>query len=208
MHGETLPFDAGALGLLALFAVWGAWRGPLRQVASVVLLVGALWIAGRFGDRFQDAVAKVVTLTPEERCLAAWGVVATGCAVAASLVLGLFARRRAARHPALRVAGAALGLVKGALVLAVVAYAALAIGDQPGGGAWSERLAASRAARGAHWVVHRLREFVPAPACVVRQTDDVDRAIDRAHDPTPPGTSGGRESVGVRSAPSGAARTR
>jgi hypothetical protein len=125
--------DGVALVLLMLFALWGALRGPLRQVISLSLLLAALHLAGRLAPGLEPTVAKVTPLDGDGRAAAAWFAALFGMLVVGAILLAFLLPRVPPRRPgrAGTAAGAALGAAKGAIVLVVVAYGILAAG---GGG--------------------------------------------------------------------------
>lgn len=117
--------DAILLGLLALFAAWGALRGTARQALSLLVLGGALFGAGRLAPVLEPTVVKVAGLTAAEGLAAAWAV-AFVAALAIGAVVLAFAGHRLPHHGRGgwdRAVGGLLGLVKGACVLVIVGYA-------------------------------------------------------------------------------------
>ena len=55
-------FDLLCLGLIALFALLGAWRGLMRQIFGVVGFIGGIVLARLFAEPFGEAFAKDLSL--------------------------------------------------------------------------------------------------------------------------------------------------
>ena len=53
-----MPFDLSCAGLIAVFALWGLFRGLLRQIFGLLGLVGGIVLARMFAQPFGDAFAK------------------------------------------------------------------------------------------------------------------------------------------------------
>lgn len=119
--------DAILLLLLFLFATWGAIRGTLRQLLSIVVLGGALFAAGPLAPHIEPTVAKVAGLASGERLAAAWGVAFVCVLVLGAILVAFLAHRLRPRSRGGwdRVFGALLGAAKGACVLLIVGYALL-----------------------------------------------------------------------------------
>lgn len=130
--------DGAVLAILLAFALWGAVRGPVRQLLSLGLVVVAFVLAPRLAPRLEPLVGKVGGLVPAENAALAWGLSIFLLLVAGGLLLaaaGRFIRRLGAGGGAGRALGAALGAIKGAAVLLIVGYALLAWPTGDGGGA-------------------------------------------------------------------------
>ncbi len=121
--------DGVVLGVLLAFAVWGAMRGPLRQLLSLALLALAFVLASRLEVHAVPLVDKVSGLPMAETRALAWGLSFFVVLVAGGLLLAAARRWTAqigAGGGAGRTAGAVLGAAKGALLLLIVGYAMLA----------------------------------------------------------------------------------
>jgi uncharacterized membrane protein required for colicin V production len=164
--------EATAVVVLGLFALWGGFRGPWRQLFGLLLLAGSLWAAGTFSGRLEGLVAKVVTLEPQDRCLTAWATTFLGVFVLASVLVRFASRVAARRGPeGFRWTGAVLGLVKGALVWILGLYAVLVGWSAEPRPAFAADVEASHAA---DWTVRAagvLRPVVPLPACLAVEID-------------------------------------
>lgn len=53
-----MPFDLFCAGLVAVFALWGLFRGLVRQAFGVIGFVGGIVLARMFAQPFGDAFAK------------------------------------------------------------------------------------------------------------------------------------------------------
>lgn len=200
--GALRAGDAAVALALLLFAMWGAHRGPLRQVLSLSVLLAAFFVAGRHGALLEPTIAKLTSLGPDERMAASWLGVLFLCLVAGSIVLRFISARLAPRSEERmpRVLGGLLGLVKGGFVVIVVGYALLAAsGETPepaltrtGGGAtgeaaapeapesggWTSRLQGSVSAGCLESGSELLTRWIEVPAWVRRQMAAVDRRLE------------------------------
>jgi len=126
LSAET--FDLLAAGLLLLCGVWGFWRGVLSQLVSLaaltVALVGARWA----GPMLERPLGQVMRLSDTDVCIAAWavavGLLLLGTAVLAHGLAGLLPVR-GFPPPASRWLGGLLGVLKGAVLLVLLAYGAV-----------------------------------------------------------------------------------
>jgi uncharacterized membrane protein required for colicin V production len=164
--------EATAVVVLGLFALWGGFRGPLRQLFGLLLLAGSLWAAGTFSGRLEGLVAKVVTLEPHERCLTAWATTFLGVFVLGSVLVRFVSRVAARGGPeGFRWAGAVLGVVKGALVWVLGVYAVLIGWSAEPRPAFASDVETSSAADWTVRVAATLRRVVPLPACLAVEID-------------------------------------
>ncbi len=116
-------FDLICLGLVALFAVLGLWRGLLRQIFGILGLVGGIVLARLFSQPFGDAFAKDLSL-PVGVATAALAVAIFLVAEIAAKLVGSFLHKRLAggfTGAADRVGGFGVGAAKGLLVAWAVA---------------------------------------------------------------------------------------
>jgi len=88
-----MTFDLACLALVALFALWGAYRGLLRQIFGVAGLVGGIALARLFSRPFGDAFAKDLGLPAAVATSAMAVAIFIAAEIAASLV-GRFLHKR------------------------------------------------------------------------------------------------------------------
>lgn len=127
LAASSVWVDVAAVALLALFGLWGAFHGALRQGLGFLVLAAGFSLAGPAGPRLESSLAKIVTLSPSGTACAAWGTAFLGVLVVGGIVLHL------ARQPLNRVrlpgfdraAGALIGVVKGVMVVALLVYVLL-----------------------------------------------------------------------------------
>ena len=130
-------FDLVALGLCALFALRGAWKGFVWQAVRLVALFGALWGAGAWYGWLAERLRSWFTFLPDKAVpFVAWGLVFLGLlllgAYVAHMARGLI---RSAELSGLdRMVGLALGAAMGlglcTLVLLVGGALANAFGQR------------------------------------------------------------------------------
>ncbi|MDJ0975768.1 MAG: CvpA family protein [Planctomycetota bacterium] len=187
--------DGVALAVLLAFALWGAVRGPLRQLLSLSLIALAFLVAPRLLPHAEPLVAKVGGLGPEENAALAWGLCVFLVLVAGGLLLAALSRltgKVGAGGPGGRALGAALGAVKGAALLLLVGYALLAwpasegaatislrrdAGTAEATGSWRDT---ARRSHAANWLVRgggAVREGLILPAWIDRLMRDVDAEV-------------------------------
>lgn len=195
MHLPLAAFPVGdvtVVALLAAFALWGAWRGTLRQFLSLALLWTAFPVAARFGPRIEDSVVKAVSASGSDVRAISWLVVFAGVLVAGGVILALLQPLLGKIRPGGRASAALLGLVHGTVVLTVIGYAVLL-----GFGAHSnserlQRFERGPAVQGMQIVAGGIRRVAPLPPWLEKRLDAVDLRIDalREHGASrPPVTS-------------------
>jgi uncharacterized membrane protein required for colicin V production len=165
----SLVIDAAVLVALALFLVWGAMHGVLRQSLGLVVVALAFVAASALASLLEPSVAKVVDLPADARGAVAWLVVWVLAVVVGGVALhgarhalerGLVAR------PAGRLAGALVGLAKGILVLGVFLYAVLGTFLDSPTAPPVESLRVSRTAAALVALERRARPLLNLPASV------------------------------------------
>lgn len=178
--------DVAALVFLGLFALWGAFHGALRQLLGLLVLVAAFPVASSVYEHVEPAVAKVATLSPEGSACAAWATGWFAVVVAGGVALHFFrpaldrARLPGKADAAL---GAVVGLLKGALLLAIVIHGVLA---WQGEGEPPSIVRATRASRAADAAARIERGVAPAlrlPHAVGVRVERVHRDVDAEQRP-------------------------
>ncbi|MEO8223911.1 MAG: CvpA family protein [Gammaproteobacteria bacterium] len=119
-----VPLDYFLLGLLLVSGLVGVLRGLIREVLSLVIWAGALWVAARYGeqaasllgDRLADPVWRLWT----GRLGLFVGILFGGSILA--WLIGYFVRRSAITGTD-RVLGMLFGLARGVILAAVLALA-------------------------------------------------------------------------------------
>jgi membrane protein required for colicin V production len=126
-RSETVNFDLAMLALVGLLALWGAFRGLLRQIFGVLGFVGGIALARLFSQPFGDAFAKDLGLPVAVATAAMAVAIFLAAEIAARLVGGfLHARMTGGFTGAVErgggfVAGAAKGVLVAWAVASVVA---------------------------------------------------------------------------------------
>jgi uncharacterized membrane protein required for colicin V production len=169
-----------ALLLLAGFAAWGAWRGSLRQAGSLLLLCGAFVLAGALGPRLEGAVAKVATLSEAEQVALAWVAAFVLALLLGGVLLSAlqpWLRRLLPPGPVERWVGAALGVLHGILLLAVVGYGLLVAWPVAARPPWLARMESGPVGRGLVRVRQTVGGALPLPAWLETRLDGVDARI-------------------------------
>jgi uncharacterized membrane protein required for colicin V production len=170
--------EAVAVVVLGLFALWGGFRGPWRQVFGILLVAGSVVAAGTFSPRLEGLVAKVVTLEPHARCLTAWAATFLGVFVLASVLVRFASKVIVHPGPAgFRWTGALLGLVKGALVWILGVYGVLVGWSAEPRPAFAADVEASTAADWTVRAASELRPFVPLPPCLAVEIDEANARV-------------------------------
>ena len=168
--------DVAVVVLLALFALWGAWRGTFRQLLTLVLLGLAFLAATRYGPRIEDSVVKAVSASGADVRAIAWLVVFAGVLVLGGVLLALIQPLLGKLRPGGRWTAALLGIVHGAVVLTVLGYAVLLASN--GTSDHVRRFAEGPAVQGMQVVARGVRAVVPLPPWLEKRLDTVDRRLD------------------------------
>ena len=117
-----MTFDIACAGLALCFALFGLFRGLVRQVFGVIGFVGGLVAARLFAGQLGDLVAPQLQLSKPVAAAACAIAIFIVCEIAATLLGGLVRASLGAFTGAVdRLGGAALGLAKGVLVIWAVA---------------------------------------------------------------------------------------
>lgn len=169
--------DAVLLGLLLLFALWGAMRGALRQILGLVVLGAAFPLAARFGPRIEPTVVKAVTVEGADLHLVAWAAVFAGVLIAGGAVIAALGPLLGSLAKKGRGLGALLGLVKGVVVLTVLLHAALFAWRGPDRPDWIRAVESSHAAVVARQVRQGLEKLSAVPGPLERRIEAVDDRI-------------------------------
>ena len=162
--------------LLAAFALWGAWRGTLRQILTLTLLWVAFPLATRYGPRLEESVVKAVSASGSDVRAISWLVVFAGVLVAGGVLLAVLQPLLGKVRPGGRASAALLGLVHGAVVVTVLGYAVLFAFDE--GTDHVRKFERGPAAQGMQGVAGAVRSAVPLPPWLEKRRDAVDRRID------------------------------
>lgn len=170
--------DAVALVLLAAFTAWGALRGALRQILSLVLLVGAFPVAAHYGPRIEDTVVKAVSATGSDVPAIAWLAVFAGVLIAGGVLLALLQPLLRRVRLGGRLVGALLGVVHGTVVLTVLAYGLLASFHGEGRPGWIRGLERSVAARAIGFVGEGLGSVVDLPPWLEQRVEEVNTRVE------------------------------
>ena len=113
-----MNFDLFCLGVVALLALLGLFRGLLRQIFGVVGFIGGIVLARLFAQSFGDAFAKDLGL-PNSVAVAAMGIAIFLAAEIVAKILGGFLHKRMEggfTGAVNRFGGLLVGLAKGVLV--------------------------------------------------------------------------------------------
>lgn len=176
-HLALFPLgDVGVLVLLAAFALWGAWRGTLRQLLSLTLLWAAFPIATRYGPRLEVSVVKAVSASGADVRAISWLAVFAGVLVAGGVILAVLQPLLGKVRPGGRASAALLGLVHGAVVVTVIGYAVLFASG--GGSPHVRAFERGPAAQGIQAVAGVVRSAVDLPPWLEKRMDAVDRRLD------------------------------
>ena len=114
-----MTFDLACLGLVLLLALWGAYRGFLRQIFGVIGFVGGIVLARLFSQPFGDAFAKDLGLPVAVATAAMAVAIFLVAEIAAKLVGGFLHKRMTGGFTSAveRGGGFLLGAMKGVLVV-------------------------------------------------------------------------------------------
>lgn len=173
--------DGAALVFLGLFGVWGGLHGALRQMLGLLVIVAAFPLASALSASIEPAVAKVATLSPEGETCAAWVAAWFGVVVVGGVLLHLvgpaLARARlSGRADALF--GATIGVLKGALLLALLVHGVLGWHTDRAAPAVVSSLRASRTAEAAARLEHEVEPALELPFAVGVRVERIHRRID------------------------------
>ncbi|HUJ27585.1 MAG TPA: CvpA family protein [Myxococcales bacterium] len=118
-----MNFDLALLALVGLLALWGAYRGLLRQLFGIIGFVGGIVLARLFSQPFGDAFAKDLGLPVAVATAAMAIAIFLAAEIAAKLIGGfLHARMTGGFTGAVEHGGGfLLGAAKGVLVAWAVA---------------------------------------------------------------------------------------
>ena len=170
------PLDAIALLVLLLFAVWGAMKGSLRQLASLAVLAAAFPLANRFGVRIEASVHKAVSVTDADATLIAWALVFALVLIAGGVLVALLAPLFGRLGHGERGLGALLGLLRGVVVLTILVHAALFVIPVDRAPAAVETLKASTTMTAAREVRRVLEGVLVVPPWLEARIQEVDAA--------------------------------
>lgn len=110
------------------FFVWGWWRGCVRQLVALVLVLLAIELANLIGSRLEPVVAQVADPGAEALPGAAWAATCALLLVVFHVLLRVFGLVRpspAFPRPASRLGGSVLGGLRGVLLLVLAGYVLL-----------------------------------------------------------------------------------
>ena len=143
--------DFVLFGIVLVSAVIGLWRGLVREVMSVATWIVAVWAAFVWAEIMAPALAGLVA-TPALRVAAAFVLIFVTLMIAGSIVTRLLTGALSAvgLGGVNRVAGAAFGVVRGALVVAAVVYV-VGLTSFAQGAAWQQSKAVEMAQGMIHW---------------------------------------------------------
>jgi membrane protein required for colicin V production len=115
------PIDLVLLGVLALSALWGFWRGLTRELVSMISWVVIVVLVVRYAV----ALGHLLPFDGPDlvRTLVGGGLIVAGCVVASAIIGRLLRSAVAASHlaGADRVLGAIFGALRGGLVALLLA---------------------------------------------------------------------------------------
>lgn len=193
-------FDAIVLGVLALFALWGAVRGPLRTVLALGVLAGSVPAATWGYEGLVEWSSRITGLVGASAVLVAWLSALAAAWLAGALILRLLAPllEKAPKGGLVgRGFGAALGCAQGALLLVLLVHAGFGRPDEGGSAlpplAKPEGLQASASASAPKWTAvvrasqslpllleagRQLESWVDLPGAVRVWIEDARRAAD------------------------------
>ena len=118
-----MNFDLAMLALVGLWALWGAFRGLLRQIFGVLGFVGGIALARLFSQPFGDAFAKDLGLPVAVATAALAIAIFLAAEIAAKLIGGFLHKRMEGGFTGAveRGGGFLAGAAKGVLVVWAVA---------------------------------------------------------------------------------------
>lgn len=117
--------DYAVFGVLAASVVWGAWRGLVREVISILGWVIAFLAANLFAGPLGEAMPRAIP-TPELRVAAAFVAVFIGALVVTSLIALLLSKivKAVGLGGLDRLLGALFGVARGLLIVLAAALLA------------------------------------------------------------------------------------
>lgn len=175
--------DGVHVAALVLLAAWGGRRGLPRQLAGLAVVAASFAVASALSPRVVGSVEKVATLSPAGTAAVAWLAVWGATAVLGGLGIHLLAPafdRMSAGGAMGRVAGALVGVVQGAVLLALGSYAILGAHVGEAFPPSVEALRSSRTARAVTAAELRVGGALRLPAPVAERVRDVNAAVLRS----------------------------
>jgi membrane protein required for colicin V production len=118
-----LNFDLFCAGLVALLAIWGLWRGMVRQIFGIVGFVGGIVLSRLFAEPFGEAFAKDLGMPIMVATVAMSILIFIAAEVAAKIAGSMLAHlfKGGFTGAVDRIGGLALGFAKGLLTAWAVA---------------------------------------------------------------------------------------
>ena len=184
------PLDLGVIAVLAAFALWGVWRGPLKPLAGLMLLAAAIFAAGRLAGPLTATTARVSGLGPVDAEGVAWAVVWFATLVIGSAVLAIVSPWIRTLGPGGafgRLVGGLLGAVQGAAWIAIALFVlagsdgtaspSLSRERGPANDPGVDRFADLRAAELAARLGARVREALPLPSAISERLAAAERRL-------------------------------
>jgi membrane protein required for colicin V production len=116
--------DYGVIAVLVFSIVWGAWRGLVHEVLSLAGWIMAFVAANLFAAPLADTFP--AAMRPQLRVVVAFALVFVGTLVLAALAAALITKfvKVSVLHSLNRWLGALFGLLRGLLILVVLAMVA------------------------------------------------------------------------------------
>ncbi len=182
------PATVATLGVLGLFALWGARRGSLRQLAALGVLAVAFLVAARLGPRLHASVEKAITLGGRDLALVAWSAAFLGVLLAGAAVLALVGPwlSRARLGFGERTVGALLGLVHGLVIVTLILQGVRAAWPLPASRPIWLRVEGTPLSDGADAVGGTLAGVLPTPRWLAGPRGRVRRSGEGGAAPAPP----------------------
>ena len=113
--------DLFLLGLVALSTLVGIWRGLVKEVMSLVIWIGAIWLAWQFSPDLSPALAEWLS-QPTLQLALAFAIIFTGTVVIGSLLVYLIGKLVDASGltGTDRLLGAVFGTARGLILVAAL----------------------------------------------------------------------------------------
>jgi membrane protein required for colicin V production len=126
------PLDIGVIAIIGLSAVFAFARGFVREALSIVAWIGAGFIT-IYGHDYVIAIVDRMVHNPLLSQLIAWGGLFIASLIALTIVTGIIARavRAGSLSSIDRTLGFLFGIVRGALILSLIAYVVLDVMTPP-----------------------------------------------------------------------------